>query len=188
MKKTVKQRQIAILLKSVRRWNWYRKISGYKRLNLTDANLTRANLTDADLTYADLTRANLTDANLTRANLTDADLTRANLTRANLTRANLTRADLTRANLTRANLTRANLTRANLTRADLDYSTLPLWCGSLKTKFDQKHIYQILFHSAKPCYYNPEIAQDGDLKNLLNSDLFKKVANKFHRAKECGEL
>jgi len=123
MKKTVKQRQVAILLKSVRLWNWYRKISGYKTL---------------DLTYADLTDANLTDA--------------------------------------------------NLTYADLDYSSIPLWCGSLKAKFDQKHIYQILYHSAKPCYYDHEIVQDEDLKNLLNLELFKRVANKFHRSKECGEL
>ena len=137
-KKTIKQRQIEILKKSVKWWNWYRKITIYEKTDLSKANLSWANLSEA--------------------------------------------------NLSKANLSEADLSKANLSEADLDYSCLTFACKTLNAVFDQKHIYQILYHAAKPCFYNPKIVQDEDLHNLLGSELFKKVANKFHRSKECGEL
>ena len=113
------------------------------RADLTGADLTRAYLSWANLIEANLTRANLSGANLTRANLT-----RANLIEANLTRANLSGADLTGANLTGANLSGANLTRANLTRATLDFSSWPLWCGSLTVIVDVDQARQLAYHLA----------------------------------------
>ena len=102
--------------------------------------------------------------------------------------SDLSYADLRYADLSGADLSGANLRDADLSGADLDYSCLTFACKTLKTIFDQKHIIQILYHAAKPCQNKPEIVQDEDLKKLLESDLFKTVANKFHRVKECGKL
>ena len=55
--------------------------------------------------------------------------------RADLSWANLSDANLSRANLWWANLSTANLSWANLSRAEIDYSSLPLWCGSLDAQF-----------------------------------------------------
>ena len=39
--------------------------------------------------------------------------------------------------------------RADLREADLDYSSLPLWCGSLSAHFDDKQLKQIAYHLVK---------------------------------------
>ena len=106
---------------------------------------------------------------------------------ADLRSADLGDADLSYADLRNANLSSADLRSADLRSADLDFSCLPLWCGSLAAKFDQKQIIQFLYHAAKPCQNN-EIADDEDLVKLLKSDLFQKVVNKFHRVSECGKF
>lgn len=134
---------------------------------------------------ADLSFTDLTYANLTRANLTHAKLTGANLAHANLTHADLTRADLTGAKLTGAKLTRVILTHADLTGADLDFSSWPLWCGSLKIgKTSDKLVCQLLYHALRAA-----IASDGKLsKKLLGIKSVRGIANKFHRAGECGTI
>jgi len=98
------------------------------------------------------------------------------------------RANLEFANLKCANLESANLKYANLKCANLDFSQLNFSCKSLKTKFDEKHIIQILYHAAKPCQYHNEIVKDTELLELLKSELFKKVVNKFHQVDETGKF
>ena len=119
-----------------------------------------------------------------RADLAFADLTGADLARADLARADLAFADLTSANLTRANLTFANLTRANLTRANLDFSSLPLWCGSLKANFDDRQLTQIAYHLVKAGLQSNNASEKtkAELSKLIN------FANKFHRVSECGKI
>ena len=116
--------------------------------------------------------------------LRGADLEGADLTDADLTRADLTRANLTRADLTRANLTRANLTRADLTRADLDYSCLPLWCGSLKMKTDERQRKQIAYHLAS-LFVHAESVSDEE-KAIYSA--IAAYANDFHRVGGCPKL
>jgi hypothetical protein len=89
----------------------------YKRLDLTDVNISKANLTEANLKKANLIKVNLIGADLIGANLSGAYLIGANLSGANLFIANLTGADLSKANLTRASLRQANFTEADLTGA-----------------------------------------------------------------------
>jgi hypothetical protein len=109
------------------------------------------------------------------------------LSRANLSEANLSGANLSEANLSGTNLSRANLSETNLSEANLDYSVLHFSCKTLSTKFDQKHIIQILYHAAMPCQKNA-LKLDKDIAKLLNSASFKKVVNKFHRVEECGQF
>ena len=78
-----------------------------------------------------------------------------------------------------------DLRSADLSSADLDFSCMGFSCKTLETKYDNKHIIQILYHAGKPCENN-HIELDADTKKLLNSKMFKKVINKFHRAEECG--
>ena len=113
------------------------------------------------------------------------DLRSADLRSADLRYAYLRSADLRYADLRSADLSYADLRYADLRSADLDFSCMDFSCKSLKTKYDNKHIVQILYHAAKPCENN-QIELDEDTKKLLNSKMFKKVVNKFHRAKECG--
>jgi len=163
--------------------------------NLSDANLFKANLIKANLNGANLFKANLNGANLIKANLSRVDLSGANLNGANLIKANLNGAnlnganlkwaDLSDANLNDANLSGANLSEANLSGADLDYSSLPLWCGSLKMKTDAKQRKQIAYHLASLFVNSKELLTDEE-KQLL--DVIKPYANQFHRVWECDKI
>ena len=77
-----------------------------------------------------------------------------------------------------ADLRYANLSYADLSYADLDMSCLPLWCGSLKAKFDLKLRIQIGFHFAS-LIANCEDVTDEE-KQIYNSML--EYVNKFHRS------
>ena len=128
------------------------------------ADLSNADLRNAALRYADLSYADLSDADLSDADLSDADLRNADLSYADLRNADLRNADLR--------------------NADLDYSVLPLWCGSLSANFDDKQIIQFIYHTVRAGLYSknvsPEIKEE--LKKLVP------LANKFHRAEECGKI
>ena len=129
----------------------------------------------ADLSGTDLRGANLSGVNLRETNLRGANLRGANLREADLSEANLSGADLHR-----ADLHRADLREANLHRADLDFSTLPLWCGSLKMTVDKRIAAQIAYHFCRL------VCDDVEFLEARNSIL--KFANKFHRVDECGVL
>ena len=106
------------------------------------------------------------------------------LTDANLRGANLRGANLTGANLTDANLTDADLTHANLRGADLDFSSLPLWCGSLKIKTDERQRKQIAYHLASLFVHAENVT---DEEKALYSAIAT-YANGFHRVGECPKL
>ena len=116
-----------------------------------------------------------------RADLKCADLKYADLTYANLTYANLKCADLTY-----ADLTCADLTYANLTCADLDFSSFPLWRDSLKAQLDDRLIIQLLYHLLSAAKYSKNIS--AEIKQTLLCDDLICIANKFHRANECGMI
>ena len=67
-----------------------------------------------------------------------------------------------------------------LENADIDYSCLPLWCGSLGVKVDNKIVYQLLYHVCSLDCDNDEFKEI--------KDKIKNYANKFHRIEECGEI
>lgn len=138
----------------------------------------------ASLSHEDLRGASLRYANLSHADLSDADLSDADLRDADLRYANLRDADLTGANLRDADLTDADLRGANLRDTNLDYSCLPLWCGSLKTHFDDKQLVQIAYHLVKSGLQSKNASEETkkELSKLID------FANKFHRVDECGEI
>jgi len=176
---------IKVLKTKKKVWNSWRKMFP------SDPDLGNADLRDADLRGADLNNAYLRGAYLGDTDLCDADLGNAYLRDADLRGSDLRNADLNCADLRDADLRGAylgdaDLGNADLSNADLDFSALFLGCKSLKAKFDEKHIIQILYHAIKPCVEN-KIVKDPDLKKLLNSKMFQKVVNKFHRA-ECGKI
>ena len=159
--------------------------------DLRKANLREANLSDAILVGADLSGADLSGANLSWANLREADLRKANLRDADLSWANLSEADLGGADLRRANLSGsvmrgADLRDADLREANLDYSCWPLWCGSLKAQIDDRIAVQLLYHLCSTVLHSPEVGVD--IKAVLLSQMVLDIANRFHRADECGKL
>ena len=97
-------------------------------------------------------------------------------------------AKLNFAELNSAKLNGAKLNYAELNdKTSLDYSCLQLSCKTLKAKFSKKHLIQILYHAAMPTQHNV-IELDTDIQKLFNSNMFKKVVNKFHRVYESGEF
>jgi len=87
------------------------------------------------------------------------------------------KANLAGANLSGANLRGANLNRANLNRADLDFSCLPLWCGGLKFKLDERLAKQIMYHALSLCHEH--VTPDAALRKWVNT---------FHRVGEVPKL
>ena len=101
---------------------------------------------------------------------------------ANLRGANLCDANLCDANLCDADLYDADLCGADLRCADLDFSTLPLWCGSLTAHFDDRQLKQIAYHLVKAGLQSKD-ASEGTKRELSKLIDF---ANGFHRMDECG--
>ena len=111
---------------------------------------------------------------------TNNDKKLLSLTGADLTYADLTCANLTYADLTGANLTGADLTGADLTGADLDFSSWPLWCGSLDVKVDAKIARQLAYHFCRLECDDPDFIA---ARNAIIG-----FANGVHRVDECGVL
>jgi uncharacterized protein YjbI with pentapeptide repeats len=91
-------------------------------------------------------------------------------------RADLQRANLTGADLREADLRGANLHGANLHGADLDFSCLPLWCGSLGIKVDERLFSQFAYHLCR---------MDVPTDMVQYQDALRDIACKFHRFDEC---
>ena len=156
--------------------NWLKGIGGQR------ADLRHANLQGSDLRHANLQGSDLRDANLQGANLRDADLQDANLQGANLRGADLRDADLQGANLRGADLRDADLRDADLQgsdlrHADLDFSCLPLWCGGLEFKIDDRIAKQLLYHIIN-------LIQDH--VKFRNEQI--DFANQFHRIDEVKKI
>mgnify|MGYP002604171700 CR=1 FL=1 len=111
-----------------------------------------------------------------KANLSSADLRGADLSGADLNHADLRYADLSGADLSHADLRYADLRGANV-----DFSSWPLWCGSLKgVKVDARIARQLAYHLCSVVCDDPEFTSIRD--QILP------FANKFHKVDECGKL
>lgn len=119
-----------------------------------------------------------------KTDLRSANLEEANLGGANLSYANLRSANLSGAELKYANLSGANLKGVDLSGANLDYSSWPLWCGSLSVKIDKRIFCQLLYHTLRA----GQSVEDEEVQALLNNPDVLKLANQFHRVEECGKL
>lgn len=73
--------------------------------------------------------------------------------------------------------------RADLSEANLDFSVLPLWCGSLNVKVDDRIVRQLLYHVIRIAQVS-SLSQE--LKDALLSKALIKQANLFHRATDGG--
>lgn len=146
----------------------------------------RADLSGRDLSGYDLRVANLRGADLSHADLSYANLHGANLSHANLRGADLSGANLRGANLRGANLRGADLSGADLSGANIDFSCLPLWCGSLQMRIDDRIAIQILYHLLSAVTSSPKVSDD--VKDALLTEQLIGLANRFHRSEECGKL
>lgn len=106
---------------------------------------------------------------------------KANLSSADLSGADLSDADLSDADLSHADLRYADLRYADLRGANVDFSSWPLWCGSLKgVKVDARIARQLAYHLCSVVCDDPEFTSIRD--QILP------FANKFHKVDECGKL
>lgn len=160
--------------------------------DLSGADLKGINLEGIDLRNivfegADLRGANFKGASFYRTNLKDAFLENADFRHSNLKGANLSGSDCRGAKFNGADLSYSDLHGAHFRGADfrganMDFANWSFSCKSLQAIVDDKLRIQMLYHAAKP---TGDIV-DEDLKELLESELFKRVANKFHWVQKCG--
>ena len=111
---------------------------------------------------------------------------RADLRGAYLQGAYLQDAYLRGAYLRDADLRGAYLQDADLRGAKIDCATWPLWCGSLEAYIDDRIAIQLLYHLLRPVQASPYVSQE--VKERLMTDDLIDLANRFHRAEECGEI
>lgn len=91
------------------------------------------------------------------------------------------KANLSSADLRGADLSDADLSDADLSGANVDFSSWPLWCGSLKgVKVDARIARQLAYHLCSVVCDDPEFTSIRD--QILP------FANKFHKVDECGKL
>lgn len=91
------------------------------------------------------------------------------------------KANLSSADLSGADLSDADLRYADLRGANVDFSSWPLWCGSLKSvKVDARIARQLAYHLCSVVCDDPEFTSIRD--QILP------FANKFHKVDECGKL
>lgn len=162
-----------------------------ERADLHGADLHHARLQDADLQGAILRHSILEDSDLQGAILRGADLRQSDLRRSDLQSAiledsELQGADLRGALLQHSNLRGAGLRHSDLRGADLDYASWPLWCGSLKAYVDDRIAIQLLYHTLSVVQHSPYVSED--VKKALLSAENVRIANRFHRVGECGEI
>ena len=148
-------------------------LADHKERLANDKSCKRANLGGADLGNADLCGADLGGA----------DLGGANLDGANLRFANLCGADLCGANLGGADLGDSDLDGANLRGANLDFAHWPLHYGSLSPRIDKWLASQLLYHALRAMQ---SCADEPDVAAVLASEPCLRLANQFHRVRECG--
>ena len=108
----------------------------------------------------------------------------ANLRWADLRGANLREADLRGADLSWTDLRGANLIRADLRGADFDFSCWPLRFGSLNVKIDKRIFCQLRYHALRA----GQSVDDPEMKRLFEIPQIVNLANRFHRADECGKI
>lgn len=170
---------------------WMTGEDGGERADLHGADLQCAGLQQKDLRLADLHGANLQHARLQRAKLHSAVLHRTWLQQTDLHGSELENADLQHAVLQRADLRCTDLLGAKLYHADMrdaniDYATWPLWCGSLEAYVDDRIAIQLLYHTLSVVQHSPYVSDEVKAK-LLTQEIVS-LANRFHRALECGEI
>ena len=161
-----------LLMSGVEAFNEFRRNNPETVIDLSGANMSGANMRGADMR-----RANMSGADMIRANMSGADMSGADMRGANMRGANMSDANMIRANMSGANMIRANMIRANMRGANLDISCLPLWCGSLKMKTDERQRIQIAFHFASLIAYCENATEEE--KKIYNELL--PYVNRFHR-------
>jgi uncharacterized protein YjbI with pentapeptide repeats len=97
---------------------------------------------------------------------------RLNLQGAHLMGAHLMGADLRGAHLRGAHLMGAHLRGAHLMGANLDFSCLPLWCGGLNFKIDERQAKQLMYHVINLMQYSHI-----DTSKIVKKNMFKWLSN-----------
>ena len=111
---------------------------------------------------------------------------RADLHGADLRQSDLRKSDLQSAILEDSELQGADLRGADMRGTDIDYASWPLWCGSLKAYVDDRIAIQLLYHTLSVVQHSPYVSED--VKKALLSAENARIANRFHRVGECGEI
>lgn len=170
---------------------WMKGKFGGERADLHGVDLTGADLQGKDLQnvilhHANLHCADLQHTDLQHTDLRHADLQHTELQRAKLQHTELQHSDLRHADLRDTELHGANLYNSDMRGTDIDHASWPLWCGSLQAYVDDRIAIQLLYHTLSVVQHSPYVSED--VKQALLSAENVRIANRFHRVGECGEI
>ena len=165
---------------------WLIGEEGGERADFQGESLPNTDLRHADLQHAILFETELQQAILEKAILYKTDLRFAVLLKSDLRKAFLRETNLRYANLEHADLHGANLYRADMRGTDIDYASWPMWRGSLEAYVDDRIAIQLLYHTLSVVQHSPYVSED--VKEKLLTPEIVSLANRFHRALECGEI
>ena len=170
---------------------WLKGKFGGERANLGGADLHHARLHGTDLQHAiledsDLRSADLQHSILEGSDLRHSDLRSTDLRYAILKDSYLEGAILRGADLQHSDLRGTGLRHSDLRGADIDYASWPLGCGSLKAYVDDRIAIQLLYHTLSVVQHSPFVSEE--VKKALLSEENVRIANRFHRVGECGEI
>ena len=128
----------------------------------------------------------LRNVNMNRADMRGVNMQRANMLHADMQYANMQCAKMQHADMRHADMRSAEMQRTDMRGANIDYSAWPLCCGSLKAYVDDRIAIQLLYHTLSVVQHSPYVSEDVKAK-LLTPEIVS-LANRFHRALECGEI
>lgn len=154
---------------------WLRDEEGCARVAFRGTNFKGENLKGFDFKGADLRGVDLRGTDLRGIDFRWADFRVADLRGANLRGSDLREIDFTGADL-RA----VDFRDADLRGADIEFSSWPLWCGSLGVKVDKRIAAQLAYHFCR--------LDCDDSEYLAARNVILNFANIFHRVQECGKL
>ena len=154
----------------------------FRGSDLRGLNLEGRDLECADLRGACACGANLSQAKLVHAVLDHADLRRVRLDDSDLYGTSLQAADLRGSRIRCARFQLTSLDGADLRGCDIDYSSWPLWCGSLRVKVDLKLGAQLLYHTLRAL----QSVKDPRVSALLRDEKVLALANEFSRVDDLG--
>jgi hypothetical protein len=158
------------------------RYADFREAQLQHANFREAQLQHANFRGAQLQGADFREAQLQGAYFRDADLQYADFRFAQLQHADFREAQLQHANFRGAQLQGSDFRGADLRGADIDFSCLPLWCGGLEWKIDERIAAQIAYHFCS-------MKCDSE-KFIKARNSMIEFANEFHIVKsgDCEEL
>jgi len=163
----------------------------FNKVHLSDATLKNCSLYEAKMSHAIAKHVHFNNSLIQFAILEHSDFGYSIFINTNLEYSTLRHSKLYYCNLRDANLKSTNVSHvifrgANFKNTNMDLSQINLTCSDFDIHIDDKLAIQQLFHLLKKVEYSKHVSDE--IKDLLMTPQIIMLANRFHKANECGTL